>query len=191
MPAILPPNCKEVYKGIMFNVYQCPMQQFDNSEKTFEYMVRQDSVTIIGFLDPKTIILTQQQQPGRPDPFLDFPGGKVDKGETHEQAAIREFEEETGYKIGRIMPLWNMHLMGSTRFEKTFFIATDLKKIHGNKLDCGEKVIVLTESLNDIVKRCAKYELRQLGGMLCIMNILYDKETNHQVMTWLNNSPKS
>ncbi len=192
MPAILPPNCKEVYKGLMFNIFQCPMKQYDGTEKTFEYMVREDSVTVIGFLDPETIILTKQSQPGRPDPFLDFPGGRVDKGETHKQAAIREFEEETGYKIGRIMPLWNMQLMGSSRFEKTFFIATDLQKTENqNHLDAGEKVTVFSESIHETAKRCAKFELRQLGAMLCIMNIIHDSETNNRIMTWLNNSPFS
>ncbi|MBD3281327.1 NUDIX domain-containing protein [Candidatus Uhrbacteria bacterium] len=185
MPAILPPNCTEVYKGFMFNIFQCPMRQFDDSTKTFEYMVRQDSVTIIAFLDPETIILTEQKQPGRPDPFIDFPGGRVDEGETHEQAALREFKEETGYRIGRIMPLWNMHLMGSTRFEKTFYIATDLKKISDSKLDGGENIRVFSESLVDVSKRCAKYELRQLGGMLCILNIIHDPETNQKIMSWL------
>jgi ADP-ribose diphosphatase len=188
MPAILPKNCKQVYNGIMFDVFQCPMKQFDGSETTFEYMIRQDSVTVIAFLDPETIILTEQSQPGRPDKFLDFPGGRVDKGETHEQAAIREFEEETGYEIGRIMPIWNMNLMGSSRFEKTFFIATDLKKIDSNKLDSGEKIEIFTESINKTAKRCAKYELRQLGGMLCIMNILHDPATNKRITTWLQAS---
>ena len=33
--------------------------------------------------------------------YNDFglPGGKLDEGETPEQAAVREFEEETGYKL--------------------------------------------------------------------------------------------
>jgi ADP-ribose pyrophosphatase len=186
MPANLPQNCHQVYNGIMFDIFQCPMKQFDGTETTFEYMVRQDSVTVIGFLDPETIILTKQNQPGRPDSFLDFPGGRVDKGETHEEAARREFEEETGYKIGRIMPIWNMNLMGSSRFEKTFFIATDLTKVDTNHLDSGEKVTVFTESIHDLAKRCAKFELRQLGGMLCIMNILYDQDTNKRINSWLN-----
>ena len=185
MPASLPPDCDHVFHGIMFDIYQCPTKQYDGSTKTFEYLVRQDSVTVLGFLDPETLILTEQQQPGR-EAFFDFPGGRVDPGESHEQAAHREFEEETGYHIGRIMPLWNFQLQGSTRFEKTFFLATDLERIATEKhLDEGERVRVFPESLADIAARCHRRELRQIGGMLCILNILHDPETNERVMGWL------
>lgn len=185
MPASLPPNCDHVFHGIIFDIYQCPIKQYDGSMKTFEYNVRQDSVTILGFLDPDMVILTEQQQPGR-NSFFDFPGGRVDEDETHEQAARREFEEETGYRIGRILPLWNFKLQGTTRFEKTFFLATDLELIHPDQhLDEGERVRVFSESLKAVEQRCHRRELRQIGGMLCIYNILYDPETNTRVTKWL------
>ncbi len=40
---------------------------------------------------------------------LEIPGGKVDVGETAEQAAIRECVEETGIRCRRLKPLLNYH----------------------------------------------------------------------------------
>lgn len=34
--------------------------------------------------------------------FLEFPGGKIEAGESFREAAIREFEEETGANVGKV-----------------------------------------------------------------------------------------
>ena len=38
----------------------------------------------------------------------DFPKGQLDPGETHQEAALRELEEETGYTIGDIRMLGSL-----------------------------------------------------------------------------------
>jgi mutator protein MutT len=40
--------------------------------------------------------------------YYDVPGGKIEEGETPEQAAIREFKEETGIEISNPMYAGNM-----------------------------------------------------------------------------------
>lgn len=185
----MPPNCQKIYDGIMFNIYHCDVELFDGSKAKFEYLTRQDSVTILAFPSPDTIILTRQEQPGRPEPFIDFPGGRVDEGETHEQAALREFQEETGYKIGRIITFKHFALMGSTRFEKTFFVATDLQKINEiNHHEPGEKIEIFIESIDKVLEHCHNWKLRQTDGMLCFLNIMHNPKINKQITSWLNNS---
>lgn len=38
-----------------------------------------------------------------------MPGGHVESGETAEEAAVSEFEEETGYRCLQVHPLLNLH----------------------------------------------------------------------------------
>lgn len=185
MPVALPPGAERKFHGIIYDVYQAPIKLYDGTEKTFEYVLRADCVTVFAFPTPDELLLTHQEQPARPA-FYDFPGGRVNEGETHEQAALRELEEETGLRAKRIKPFWNLTLEGATRFEKTFFLATDLEPVPNWKNpDNGEHIRIIREPFADIVARCHRRELRQAEAMLCILNMAYDTETRKQVTEWL------
>ncbi|PWJ85253.1 ADP-ribose pyrophosphatase YjhB (NUDIX family) [Pseudaminobacter salicylatoxidans] len=49
------------------------------------------------------LLVKRGQAPSRG--YYAFPGGRVEPGETDEQAARRELLEETGLEVGEIMPL--------------------------------------------------------------------------------------
>lgn len=49
------------------------------------------------------LLVKRGQAPSRG--YYAFPGGRVEPGETNEQAARRELLEETGLEVGEIMPL--------------------------------------------------------------------------------------
>lgn len=57
-------------------------------------------VVAVALIDPDGRVLLQQRPPGKPMAGLwEFPGGKIEQGETPELALIRELEEELGIRI--------------------------------------------------------------------------------------------
>ncbi|THG99034.1 hypothetical protein EW026_g3237 [Hermanssonia centrifuga] len=68
-----------------------------------------DAVAVLAILrsetnafPPSTVIIEQYRPPV--DAFaIELPAGLIDEGETPEEAAIRELEEETGYKAAKVI----------------------------------------------------------------------------------------
>ncbi|WP_424948084.1 (deoxy)nucleoside triphosphate pyrophosphohydrolase [Candidatus Spongiihabitans sp.] len=62
---------------------------------------------VVGVLrNPQGQLLVQQRLPGKPCAGQwEFPGGKVEKNESPQQALIRELNEELGVSIKNIIPL--------------------------------------------------------------------------------------
>lgn len=69
-------------------------------------------------------LLTSHKQRG-----WEFPGGKIEKGETPEQAAVREVFEETGGVLECFYPVGEYQVSnGSSKFVKTIFYG-EIKEI--------------------------------------------------------------
>ena len=60
----------------------------------------------------------------------ELPGGLIDAGEEPEQTAVRELEEETGYRAGRVEHLATYEpMVGMVNSEHVVFIGRDPEKI--------------------------------------------------------------
>lgn len=71
---------------------------YDGSHALFERARFLDGAFTIGITTDKKIVLTRQEQPSRPRPFLSLPGGAFDSpDEDPLECAQRELLEESGY----------------------------------------------------------------------------------------------
>ncbi|HEU0123176.1 MAG TPA: NUDIX hydrolase [Bryobacteraceae bacterium] len=61
------------------------------------WVMEKPSYVLVVGESPKGLLLVREFRPGSGKMHLSFPAGFIDEGETPEQAALREFREETGY----------------------------------------------------------------------------------------------
>lgn len=141
------------------HVVEDALEFADGSRQEWVYFKSSGAVAVAAFtLDDKMILTRQYRHPFR-QIICDLPAGGVEEGETAEQAALRELEEETGYSaeklewIGRFT--WAPSNMGPGTVE--IFFTKNLKIKGGPNAD--EIVNLELVDFNRVVNKvlCGEY----------------------------------
>ncbi|RDB21210.1 putative Nudix hydrolase P35G2.12 [Hypsizygus marmoreus] len=126
-----------------------------------------DAVDVLAILRSKTnafplsTVIIEQYRPAIDKFIIELPAGLVDEGETPEQAAFRELEEETGYKADSLVELSPVIVSdpGMTNANMQLVvlnvILADQMETPKQKLDAGEFIVtrvVELSKLNDELK---------------------------------------
>jgi len=108
--------------------------------------------------------------------LLEVPAGKLDRGEPPETCALREVEEETGHRAGRLEPLgWIWTTPGFTDEKIWLYLATDLTPTT-QTLQADEVLSVERLPLADAVAMAARGTIVD-GKSVCAL--LRAKERGH------------
>lgn len=158
----IPKHAKKMFEGKIFTVWQWEQEVYDGSIHIFEGMERPDYGTSVGVLPNGKILLAIDEQPDR-QPVLTTMGGRLEKGETPEEGAKREFREESGYEVGTLKPFFSYNPSWKVRFMTHMFIARDLKKVGDPQLDAGEKIELREYSFEDFL-RLGQEDSQDFGG---------------------------
>jgi ADP-ribose diphosphatase len=112
-----------VAKSKFFKVEKLDLEFSNGATREFERMVGggRGAVMIVPLKDADTMLLIREYACGTHSYQLGFPKGLIDPGETPEQAANRELQEEAGYKAGKLHPLHTVH-MAPTFFDAKMHI---------------------------------------------------------------------
>ena len=122
---------------------------FGQSKKTFfinNFGPRSGVVVI-----RKAAVLMVRQYRLLPDSYtLEIPGGKVEPGESHEAAIIRECEEETGWRCNALEPLVTYYPgLDNVNNRTTLFCSRNATKIREHVPDPTEVMEVVWVSLQE------------------------------------------
>jgi ADP-ribose pyrophosphatase len=74
----------------------------DGSRHEWVYFKTSGTVAVAAFTHDNEMILTKQYRHPFGQVIYDLPAGGMEEGETPEQAALRELEEETGYSAEKL-----------------------------------------------------------------------------------------
>jgi ADP-ribose pyrophosphatase len=120
-----------------------------------EIVEHADSVGIIAIDRKENIILVEQFRIATRNNLIEIPAGKIEKGETPEDAAQRELGEEIGYS-GKLTPLFQCYLAPGYDTEKMYFFLASNLKISKKRVtqDEDEEIKIKRFKLSSAVEKC-------------------------------------
>jgi ADP-ribose diphosphatase len=127
-----------VYSGVFLHVCRDRVACPDGREAMREFLRHPGAVVIIPLLDDGRLLFERQFRYPLGRAFIEFPAGKIDAGEAPLSCAIRELEEETGYRAEHWAHLGVMHpCIGYSDEKIEIFLAKGLSYV-GHSWDEGE-----------------------------------------------------
>ncbi|MGC2596840.1 MAG: NUDIX hydrolase [Nitrososphaeraceae archaeon] len=127
------------------------------------------SVGIIPITDTNEIFLVLQYRHAIGKTLLEIPAGKIERGESPEQAAVREMTEEIGHS-GNVFPFIQLYLAPGYDTELMYvFIARDLK-IEKAIADDNERIIVKRLKITEAIDKALNGEIvdsKTVASILC------------------------
>jgi len=103
-------DSKHIYTGWP-PITQDTVEFHDGTQKKWIAVHFGEGVAVLALTPERKLILTTQHLLGALEPVYVLPGGVVHDGESLEEAAKRELQEETGYVADRLEPLFRYNNM--------------------------------------------------------------------------------
>ncbi len=125
-------SSKPVYKGRIFDVRVDTIRDGE-IEYDREIVVHRGSAVIVPVFDDGTVALVRQYRHAAGKYLLEVPAGSLDEGEDPKTGALRELEEEIGYRAAKIEKIAEFFVSPGFLTEKMFvYLATELTETSQN-----------------------------------------------------------
>jgi ADP-ribose pyrophosphatase len=96
---------REIYKGRVLHLFAYTVTLPNGHTTTLEIIHHPGASAVVPFVTDDEILLVRQYRHAAGGYLIEIPAGKLDHGESPETCAVRETEEETGHRPGRLEKL--------------------------------------------------------------------------------------
>ena len=163
---------EKVYSGKILSVKLSTVELPDQKYSKREIVLHDNAVAVVAIHDDK-ILLVKQYRISVDKIIYEVPAGMIEHDENPKDAALRELEEETGYRAKNIEYLTEFYSTPGFCTEKlSIFYAKDLEFV-GQNLDEGENLEVVEIPLEEAMSMIESGEI--MDGKTISSILFYDK----------------
>ncbi len=170
-------NKKVAYDGKRVKVEELKyLNERQGKEVSREHVIAGDAAIILPITENNEVIMIKEARTTIGKIILGLPAGMLEKGETAEQGALRELEEETGYRAEYIKKLRVVYpSVGYSTEKTTIFLAKDLVKT-SMKLDDEEDIEVVKVPIHRVKEMLKNNELITSGETVALFHYFMYEE---------------
>jgi len=171
-------NRKEIYHGRRVDVALVDVEHPKGGFVEREIIEHPGAVVILPLLDADTVILIRNYRHVVGEVLWEVPAGTLEENEQPLTCAVRELEEETGYRANKITHLFDMYSTPGFCNEKLYvFLAEELQFV-GQKLDETEQIEVEPLPLSTALEMIKSGEIHD-AKTLCLLFYLQQTRSTY------------
>ena len=162
-------SSRRIYTGKVLSLDVDEVEEPGGVHARREVVRHSGSVAVLAIQDDGKIVLVRQYRYPVDDFVWELPAGRLDPGESPEQAAQRELQEEIGFKAGRLQEMVFFHTTpGFCDESMHVFRATALlaSKAQGDE---DERIEVQAFTLSDLGAMIDRGEIREGKTLVAIL----------------------
>jgi ADP-ribose pyrophosphatase len=156
-----------IYSGKVFNTKVDQIEYSSGNKAIREVAEHPGGAVVVPVTDDGKIVMVTQHRFPVDKVLLELPAGKLSKGENPLLCAIRELEEETGYKPDNVTELGSIYTTPGYSTEKLWiYLAQDLKPGNHNREEGEFGMQVLEFSFQEVEEKILNGEIVD-GKTIC------------------------
>ena len=171
-------KAETVYEGTFLTLKRDKILLPNGNTSTREWIKHPGAVCCVPILPNGKIVLIRQYRYAVKEEMIEIPAGKLDQNEIPEKCALRELEEEIGYRANKLTLLANIHpAVGFTNEKMWLYLAEGLVKTK-QSLDADEFLSLFPTKLNkavDMVWSGKITDVKTIIGILWAQRTLLNK----------------
>jgi ADP-ribose pyrophosphatase len=162
-----------IYSGKVLDLRVDTIRQPDGRVAKREIVAHHGAVCIVPIRDDGMVLLVRQFRLAAGQTLLEVPAGKREGNEEPEACALRELEEETGYRAADLRPLYTAYLAPGYSTELMYaYLATGLTPGQTNP-DEDEKLELVEIPMAEIERRVLAGEFADAKTIAALMMAAY------------------
>ncbi len=172
MEKILKTDCR--YECKFLQLYEHTVETEDGHEAKRLIVKKADAVVVVPVIDDCIVLIKQFRLPAGAE-LWELPAGHIDEGEEPLSAAIRETEEEIGFKVDDIVFLGEHYASAGFTTEKVFLFKAKLGRQTAQHLDFGENLTVHFLKEQEVLDKLNSGEIKALSSAMALSNYFLNK----------------
>ncbi len=165
----MPKPPEVVFTAKRFHIERREVVRSDGGVEEREVLVHPGSVVIVPLLDDGRVVLIKNERISVGRVLWELPAGTREAKEDPALCALRELEEETGYRAQSMTPIFSFYLAPGTSDERMHaYVARGLVKTQ-QSLDPTERIEPVPKSVDEVLRMIKMGEIEDAKTIATIL----------------------